>query len=90
MTTSEKDGRVASCSYCSRTLPSNSNMPFFEDRSGGSKIAIQTCKHCRCYPQAHVRREDGQYPSVIGRPHAFEAHGEYQTDRFYCGCRGWE
>lgn len=85
------EGRMATCSYgCGIVSPSNPDLPFFEDRSEGSRAATQTCKHCRCYPQAHQPRETGEYPSVIGKPHPFEAHGEYSADLFYCGCRGWD
>lgn len=87
-------GRIARCSYgCGDAVPSHPKLAFFEDRSEGSRAATQTCKHCRCYPQAHEPSERWTptgYPSVIGKPHPFEAHGEYSTDLYYCGCKGWE
>lgn len=88
-----ENARLAGCSYCGTTVPSNPNLPFFEDRSEGSREATRACKHCRCFPEAHLPSERWTptgYPIVIGKPHVFEPHGEFETDRFYCGCRGWE
>lgn len=82
--------RIAHCTYCSKQFPSSPNLAFFENRAEGSRAAVETCKHCRCYPQAHVKNGLGVFPSVIGKPHLFEPHGAYEYDLFYCGCRGWD
>lgn len=29
-------------------------------------------------------------PNEITRTHAFTAHGPWDTDEFYCGCKGWD
>lgn len=86
--------RYAHCS-CGKREPSSKHegLAFFEDRSAGSRAAEQTCKHCRCYPQAHEpsqRPTPTGYPTVIGDPHPFEPHGAYDHDIFYCGCKGWD
>jgi hypothetical protein len=83
--------RQARCS-CGKTRPSSERdrLPFFEDRSESSRQARIACKICRAYAMAHEPREDGSFPSVIGKPHAFEPHGAFEFDLYYCGCRGWD
>lgn len=83
--------RQAKC-LCGATRPSSDfkRLPFFEDRGPGSMAAQMHCKHCRAYAIAHEPREDGRYPSIIGKPHAFEPHGPFEFDNYYCGCRGWD
>lgn len=89
-------GRIARCG-CGATSPSSRKLPFFLFRGEGSYHALDNCKHCRYGQMAHDpaemaknvphnRRtvvEDGLCPG-------FEAHGAYETDIYYCGCRGWD
>jgi len=75
-------GRTARCS-CGAERSSDYALAFFEYRGENSRAATVSCLHCGYYEEAHD-----------GRPHThicehFEPHGAYDTDIFYCGCRGW-
>lgn len=45
-------------------------------------------------PEARVFGVTMTTPEQIANPitktHAFEAHGAYDADEFYCGCKGWD
>lgn len=80
-------GRQAKCS-CGRTAPSSPELAFFEFRGPGSEAALEMCKHCPYNVRAHR-------PEVMAKNDAlkctsFEAHGAFEFDKYYCGCRGWE
>lgn len=76
----------------------STRLAFFEYRGPASRKAKESCIHCRYHEVAHGsgREEDiakGVRPrrNVVEEGHCpgFEA-GPYDTDTFYCGCRGWD
>lgn len=72
--------RMASCRYCGHTVPSDKHMlAFWEDRSALSERAIRQCKHCGYYDTVPKHTD-----------HKFESHGAWDTDAYYCGCKGWD
>ena len=73
-------GREARC-YCGTARPSSFDLAFFESRGPGSAAASRICGHCGYYEVAHTKRDLG---------HAFEPHGPFPSDTYYCGCRGWD
>ena len=99
--TPDLTGRTARCG-CGKEMPSSSpGLAFFEFRGPGSPQAIHSCKHCGYHDVAHeaahmetlVHGRDGKRrPTVVedGRCPGFEARGDWGTDSFYCGCRGWD
>lgn len=84
-------GRVAKCTYCGRTNPSDaqlkgySSLPFFEFRGEGSKAAA-ICK-CGYAEVAHGCERDQQRRFTCGD---YTPRGAWDSDLFYCGCRGWD
>lgn len=72
--------RMASCTSCGHTVPSDRHMlAFFEDRSETSRMALHQCV-CGYMDTAPGKHED----------HAFQPHGAWETDAYYCGCKGWD
>lgn len=82
--------RIASCASCGKERPSSTELPFFQDRSKGSRAGTDTCKHCRYAPAAHERKKEGAAHLQRSVCDNFEPIGEFPTDSFYCGCRGWD
>ena len=79
--------REARCG-CGKIVPSSKGLAFFEYRGEGSQAATNMCRHCRYAEQAHALK-----PNVKHLQHccdAFEPHGAWEYDTFYCGCRGWD
>jgi hypothetical protein len=76
--------RMAKCSMCKTTTPSKDELPFFEFTGEKSRRARESCKHCMYYKVAH---EGGSASVTCGN---FVPHGAYETDRYYCGCIGWD
>lgn len=80
--------RLAECAYCKHTISDLTYAAFWEDRGPGSKWATESCT-CGYSLVAHE-----PVNPVTGRAgisdHAFVARGPAETDRFYCGCRGWD
>jgi len=82
-------GRQAKCHDCGKTVPSAFTLAFFEYRGEGSERATKMCK-CGYSLAAHspfnrinaILKED--------KCSGFEAHGAYEFDSYYCGCRGWD
>lgn len=90
MTKMELAGRMAECS-CGKSVPSDSDLPFFQYRGPGSYYALTTCARCRFSFCAHVRDESRvQQSSVVERGECigFTPAGPDEHDLFYCGCRG--
>lgn len=82
-------GRRAKCAYHHNendTVESSFNLPFFEFRGEGSRDSKWHCKHCFYYEPVH----DPNYSHYKPLDHEFEAHGAFEYDRYYCGCRGWD
>lgn len=100
-TEQDLEGRTARC-YCGSTAPSSRNLAFFEFRGEGSREASETCGVCGFHEIAHdptaehmARIEGGatRYENLmkrVGGIHDFTPKGGVDTDRFYCGCRGWD
>lgn len=82
------EGRTAQCS-CGATSNSSTSLPFFEFRGEGSENATKLCGACGFHVDVH----NPINPST-GRPgitnHAFQPKGDVGTDKFYCGCYGWD
>jgi hypothetical protein len=73
--------RMAEC-HCGRKMKSDPSMlAFFEFRGEGSREAKDRCKNCSYYEVAHSRGIKCQN---------FVPHGAFETDKFYCGCNGWD
>jgi len=77
------DDRIAKCSMCGKEKPSNGNLPFFEWVGTGSHRAEHMCK-CGYYDVGHEKE------GSVCKCKNFIAHGKYEFDRYYCGCRGWD
>lgn len=81
-------GRMAECAYLPRghaDKPSAFGLAFFEYRGPGCPAASETCK-CGYYRIAHedpARRRNLKCKT-------FTAHGPWATDKYYCGCHGWD
>jgi hypothetical protein len=97
-------GRVARCG-CGEERPSElsreGRLAFFEYRGPGSREARERCAVCAYYECAHdpehldklAHGRDGKRrPTVVesGKCTGFQAHGPFDHDRYYCGCRGWD
>ena len=83
--TAEPTTRMAQCS-CGKVEPSSRRLAFLVDRGPGSRAAAETCAHCRYTAAAH-ERTPRRNPQVCNH---FEAHGPFDYDTYYCGCRGWD
>ena len=81
------EGRKALCSYCNIEMSSSLSLWFFEYRGAGSPNAIHKCKNCGCYSSAHTEEKRRKNKYICNN---FEAHGPYDFDLFYCGCRGYD
>lgn len=79
-------GRIARCD-CGSEQPSNVELPFFEFRGVDSPSAKNNCGVCGGY--AWVAHLTGK-PHLWRQEHSFVAHGPYDHDIYYCGCRGWD
>ena len=90
--------RMARCAYCSNTRPSSDRekLPFFEDRSEGTKWATD---HCTCGYTLSAHTIEGMANNVPsnrrtvieqGKCLGFVAKGPWEHDSYYCGCRGWD
>lgn len=84
-------GREARCS-CGHVRPSNVNLPFFEYRGDGSKMATDSCKNCGYSEVAHTQEPTRTQQNVVlnGKCPGFEPRGAWEYDSYYCGCRGWD
>ena len=76
-------GRKAQCSICDKVVDSREHLPFFRYRGKASYEALHKCK-CGYYDVAHGRE------GSMCKCDKFVAHGEYEYDEYYCGCRGWD
>jgi hypothetical protein len=83
--TAEPTTRMAQCS-CGKVEPSSRRLAFLVDRGPGSRAAAETCAHCHYTAAAH-ERVDRRNTMVCDH---FEAHGPFDYDAYYCGCRGWD
>lgn len=79
-------GRQARCG-CGKLAPSSPKLFGFEYRGAGSQYAQIACKHCGYFDVAHGTGKP-HLKHIEG--HAFEPHGSYEFDSYYCGCRGWD
>src|SRR5438067_8715960 len=77
--------RKARC-VCGRTKPSSADLPNFEFRGPGSRMATQVCV-CGYHQLAHHAdiRETAVSPTLKNCP-GFRPHGEMEYDAFWCGC----
>jgi hypothetical protein len=79
-------GREAKC-YCGMTVPSSTDLPFFEYQGPGSVNATENCAKCEFTIRAHAE------VTMFGRKgitdHVFTPHGPYEFDNYYCGHDGW-
>lgn len=91
-------GRTAKCG-CGQAAPSSPTLAFFEFCGDGSTDAgrcvcgYYECAHDPAYMETLVHGRDGKRrPTVVesGRCSGFVPRGGAETDRFYCGCRGWD
>ena len=95
-------GRVAQCAYnnprgqCRSEKPSSLDLAFFEWRGEGSPAAVE---HCVCGyhavahdPQVTRTYVRGNQQTVVerGECSGFRPRGAWDTDLYYCGCRGWD
>ena len=89
------EGRLAKC-LCGRSKPSSLDLAFFEYVGPGSPESTNRCK-CGYFKCAHTK--EGMAGNVKhnrktvierGECRGFEAHGPFEFDRYYCGCRGWD
>lgn len=83
-----REAQCANCANCKTIVPSSPNLAFFEYLGENSVAALTRCKcgynlSAHCYSLARVNPE----PIKCSR---FTAHGAYEYDRYYCGCRGWD
>lgn len=80
------EGRKARCT-CGRTEDSSLDLAFFKFCGPGSREATVVCKNCRYHDVAHRPEIWAKNEHVC---HNFEPIGSFDTDRFYCGCFGWD
>lgn len=85
--TPDLSGRFAECS-CGRREPSSVSLAFFEFRGEGSLKSREICRNCAYLLIAHTSEVMARNKALKCRN--FVPHGPYETDRFYCGCRGWD
>jgi hypothetical protein len=85
-------GRTASCS-CGKLVASSLDLAFFEFRGEGSRAATEICTcgysiaaHQESAPKSYDGRTAVEQRGCTG----FTARGPWETDLFYCGCRGWD
>ena len=83
------EGRTARCCSKKTDKPSSFNLAFFEFRGVNSRVALISCKNCGYHKVAHEKKLNGETKnkSICDR---FQPHGAFDTDRYYCGCRGWD
>lgn len=84
--------RKAKCCSEKTIKPSSYDLPFFEYRGPGSRVARLQCE-CGYMKKPH----DNAIPHVL--KHCanqndglalFRARGPFEYDLYYCGCRGWD
>lgn len=80
--------RQATCVYCKTPTESDPNLAFFEDRSEPTDRT--PCAAPGCYFVEAVHQETNPHtnrPGVTDHPFIPRT---YNTDAYYCGCRGWD
>jgi hypothetical protein len=86
--------RMAKCIYgCGSQQPSSLELPFFEYRGEGSKEAVESCGECHYHEVAHKHRTDRVDPRSVmekGKCTGFKPVGPARSDKYYCGCMGWD
>lgn len=86
MTRVDLSGRMARC-LCGRTEESNPNLAYFNFRGAGSQWEL-VCLHCGRLENAHPKKLADERRGCCNR---FEPRiGGFETDTYYCGCRGWD
>lgn len=80
------EGRTARC-YCGAEAPSRPDLFGFQYLGLDSPESRETCKHCRYKEVAHVGNAHDRGRHICSQ---FEPIGPRDTDRYYCGCRGWD
>lgn len=81
-------GRVARCTYgCGSESPSSKNLAFFEYLGEGSREAQTKCKNCGYAEVAHTAEKRAKNHRICS---TFAPTGARATDRYYCGCHGWD
>lgn len=83
--------RMATCPYCKTARKSSLDLPFFESRGEGTAYAGM-CRECGLLEVAHVYEAKRVYPKPLPDTlgHVYAPRGAWDTDTFYCGCRGWD
>ena len=96
------EGRTAVCTGCKNRpqsqQPSAWTLPFFEYCGEGSRTS-KLCKHCGFTADGHPSQGGTGNYSKSDKPirglceHRgllYEPRGDTGTDKFYCGCWGWD
>lgn len=81
------EGRRSKCGDCDEIVPSNWDLPFFEFRGEGSVRAQEICANCRYSIVAHTDEKRKRVHSICAE---FVAHGPFELDGHYNGCKGWD
>lgn len=90
--TPDLTGRTAICCSEKSIRPSDPDkLAFFEYRGPGSKAATLACKcgyaeMAHTPDKTHVMKHCAKKNGVSG----FQPRGEWEHDKYYCGCRGWD
>ena len=93
----EMTQRMAKCALCGKMAESSPDLPFFESRDLGSRAERQ-CHKCGYYTQdiplvkgkVCYRNTSTPIPSVCINKGEKCKYGPWDTDLYYCGCRGWD
>ena len=84
------EGRFAECAYGGARVPSSYDLAFFEYQGPGSPRATEHCK-CGYYRVAHEYNANRVNKEPIKcRVGGFKPAGPSATDKYYCGCHGWD
>lgn len=78
--------RWAICPQCKALHSSSHSLAFYVYRGEGSSDAINICGKCGLKHSAHLPDNYSQ----LKMPHEFQAHGAFELDFYYCGCKGWD
>lgn len=82
-------GRTALC-QCGSEQPSSLKLAFFAYRGLGSDIVHQCAEPgCGRYDYTHLPINPGTSRDGI-TDHAFIPRTPFDTDLYYCGCKGWD
>lgn len=85
------EGRFAECAYLPHghaRMPSSYDLAFFQFRGEGSREATEICV-CGYARAAHD--DDGRLRmNLNSKCPGFAARGAQETDKYYCGCFGWD